>query len=304
MRPTVAARPARPQIRNPWPALGLESRGVQAMRSERRRQSNRQQLAGRPGERRHDELVIVSDLVKERIAQAVGVRIPLTRPLVGGERCRPQRVGAGLAPVHRQVEAVAEKHLRPFPPGAELPHPAQQGRNGRSAPAPCPRVTDPNTRPDLTTRLSFAHRRAAPAFQRHGTGWFRTRNRTRPSLNGISTIDHELVRDFFSAFGVPGMDRAVVLDAPGIDAALAQRAHQFAAGRAGHQQLVALGPVPDDLDHVGQVGRIGKRGSRPRGRDQARGSSRNSRGRSCRIPDFRQQIRTPRRARGATASSR
>ena len=38
----------------------------------------------------------------------------------------------------------------------------------------------------------------------------------------------------------PRMDRAVVLDAPCIDAAIAQRADQFATGGTGHQQLVAL----------------------------------------------------------------
>src|SRR6185436_17517864 len=55
-----------------------------------------------------------------------------------------------------------------------------------------------------------------------------------------------------------GVDRLVVFDTPCIDAALAQRAHQFAAGGAGNEQLVAPGPVPDDLDQVRQIGRIGK----------------------------------------------
>src|SRR5437868_15469691 len=49
--------------------------------------------------------VVVRDLVEERIAQAVGVRIPLAGPLVGGQRGFPERVGA-VAAVHRQVEAV------------------------------------------------------------------------------------------------------------------------------------------------------------------------------------------------------
>src|SRR5207244_7673034 len=53
-----------------------------------------------------------------------------------------------------------------------------------------------------------------------------------------------------------GVDRPVVFDAPGIDPAFAERTDQFAAGRARDQQLVALGPVPDDLDQVGQVSGI------------------------------------------------
>src|SRR5436190_12285091 len=66
--------------------------------------------------------VLVCDLVKERIAKAVGVGIPLPRPLVGGQRRRPQRIGA-VAAVHRKIKAVVEEQLRPFPPGAELLHP-------------------------------------------------------------------------------------------------------------------------------------------------------------------------------------
>src|SRR5439155_17839739 len=53
-------------------------------------------------------------------------------------------------------------------------------------------------------------------------------------------------------------DGAVVLDAPGIDAALAQRADQFAAGGTGDQELVALRLAPDDLDQLGQVVGIGE----------------------------------------------
>ena len=55
-------------------------------------------------------LVVGFDLVEERIAQAVGVGVPLPRPLVGGERRRPQRVGA-VAAMHREVESVAEEQL-------------------------------------------------------------------------------------------------------------------------------------------------------------------------------------------------
>src|SRR5216684_8298884 len=69
--------------------------------------------------------VVDCDLVKERIAQAVGIRIPPTRTLVGSQGCGPERVRA-VATVHRQVEPVAEKKFRPFPPGTELPDPAQQ----------------------------------------------------------------------------------------------------------------------------------------------------------------------------------
>src|SRR3981189_707432 len=70
--------------------------------------------------------VVDCNLVKERVAQAVGIRIPLTRTLVGSQGCGPERVRA-VATVHRQVEPGAEKQFRPFPPGAELPDPARHG---------------------------------------------------------------------------------------------------------------------------------------------------------------------------------
>src|SRR5690348_14266393 len=59
---------------------------------------------------RRSILVVVFDLVEERIAQAVGVGVPLPRPLVGGKRRRPDLVGAVIA-MHRQVEAIAEEEL-------------------------------------------------------------------------------------------------------------------------------------------------------------------------------------------------
>src|SRR5207248_6524326 len=59
-------------------------------------------------------------------------------------------------------------------------------------------------------------------------------------------------------FRRPGMDRAVVLDAPGIDAARTQRSHQFPAGGPRDQELVALRPAPDDLDDVHEIGGIGE----------------------------------------------
>src|SRR5260370_34921771 len=65
------------------------------------------------------------DLVKKRVAQAVGIRIPLTRPLVGSQGCGPKRVRA-VATVHRQVEPVPERQFGPFPPGSKLPDPAPQ----------------------------------------------------------------------------------------------------------------------------------------------------------------------------------
>src|ERR1700694_2357491 len=93
------------------------------MRLARIRQSNSAELSTRPGVRLDDaftgSIVVGFHLVKERVAQAVGIRIPLTWPFVGGQRCGPERVGA-VAAMHRQVETVAEKQLRPFPPGAEL----------------------------------------------------------------------------------------------------------------------------------------------------------------------------------------
>src|SRR5437868_219948 len=61
--------------------------------------------------------VLFLDLVEERIAKTVGVRIPLPRPLVGGQGRRPQCVGH-VAAVHRKIEAVVEEQLRPLPPGA------------------------------------------------------------------------------------------------------------------------------------------------------------------------------------------
>src|SRR6187551_409908 len=51
--------------------------------------------------------IVRFDLVEERIAQAVGVGVPLPRPLVGSQRRRPHQIGT-VAAVHRQVEAVAE----------------------------------------------------------------------------------------------------------------------------------------------------------------------------------------------------
>src|SRR5262249_48824485 len=59
--------------------------------------------------------------------------------------------------------------------------------------------------------------------------------------------------EFLQAFRRPRMDRAIVLDAPGIDPALAQRADQLAARRACDQKLVAFRPVPDDLDQLHQI---------------------------------------------------
>src|SRR5437868_5287138 len=53
-------------------------------------------------------LVLGFDLVEERIAQTVGVRIPLPRSLVGGKRRRPQRIRA-IAAMHREVER-SEEH--------------------------------------------------------------------------------------------------------------------------------------------------------------------------------------------------
>src|SRR6186713_3392920 len=48
--------------------------------------------------------IVRFDLVEERIAQAVGVGVPLPRPLVGSQRRRPNRIGA-VAAVHREVES-------------------------------------------------------------------------------------------------------------------------------------------------------------------------------------------------------
>src|SRR3569833_1813629 len=59
--------------------------------------------------------VLVLDLVEEGIAQAVGVSVPLPRPLARGERRLPERIGAILA-VHRAVEPVAEAQFGPYPP--------------------------------------------------------------------------------------------------------------------------------------------------------------------------------------------
>src|SRR5258708_37067970 len=77
-----------------------------------------------PGQRA-DGSIVCRDLVKERVAQALGIRIPLSRSLVGGKRRRPERGGA-VAAGHRQGEAIVEKQFRPFPPGAELLQPPEQ----------------------------------------------------------------------------------------------------------------------------------------------------------------------------------
>src|ERR1700719_1739690 len=75
--------------------------------------------------KRTKSLIVGFDLVEEGITQALGVSIPLTRPLVGRKRRRPKRIGA-VAAVHRKVKAVAKEELRPFPPRAELPNAAQE----------------------------------------------------------------------------------------------------------------------------------------------------------------------------------
>src|SRR5450631_4669922 len=97
-----------------------QSNGAELSTSRRHESTSRLDSTNRPGVRRDGgfagSIVAGFHLVKERVAQAVGIRIPLTRPLVGGKRCGPERIGA-VAAMHRQVEPVAEKQLRPFPPG-------------------------------------------------------------------------------------------------------------------------------------------------------------------------------------------
>src|SRR6202012_5636810 len=46
------------------------------------------------------------------------------------------------------------------------------------------------------------------------------------------------------------MDAAIVLDPPGIDAAFAQRADEFARRRPRDQEFVALALAPDDSDQL------------------------------------------------------
>src|SRR5690606_4543960 len=62
------------------------------------------------------------------------------------------------------------------------------------------------------------------------------------------------------------VDIAVVLDAPGIDAAVAQRTDQLATGRACDEKLVAfaLALVPDDRSEERRVGKSVELGGRRR----------------------------------------
>src|ERR1043166_1453423 len=55
-----------------------------------------------------------------------------------------------------------------------------------------------------------------------------------------------------------GVNAAIVLDTPGIDPALAQRADQFARGGAGHEQLAALALAPDDPEQFHQIVGVGE----------------------------------------------
>src|SRR6185437_14730168 len=119
---------ARP-ILSDWRALSKAIGTTMAFSSEAesgsREETHQTPRSGSDRIRTDKALVVLFDLVEERIAQAVGVRVPLARSLVGGERRRPQRIGT-VVPVHRQVEAVVEEQFGPFPPGAELLDAAQQ----------------------------------------------------------------------------------------------------------------------------------------------------------------------------------
>src|SRR6202158_1811001 len=155
------------------------------------------------------------DLVEERGAQAVGVRIPLARPLVGGQRRRPELVGA-VAAMHRQVEAVGEEQLRPFPPGAELLDPAQQVvsidqrrrhiRGHRS-----------KHEAGLDHAIQFANRaRHLPFRDMTQAG---LENEIQLAVLERHVGDRAELVELLQRFRRFGMDAAVVLDAPGIDAA-------------------------------------------------------------------------------------
>src|SRR6266404_9349112 len=169
--------------------------------------------------------IVRRDLVKERVAQALGIRIPLSRSLVGGKRRRPERGGA-VAAVHRQVEAIVEKQFRPFPPGAEFLHPAQQV-----------------VAVDQRLRHVRSHRSENEAglhdavYLANGARHLSFRDMAQAGLEykvEFAVLERHIddrpkLVELLQRLRRPGVDRAVVLDAPCINSAIAQRCYQFPA---------------------------------------------------------------------------
>jgi len=101
-------------------------------------------------------------------------------------------------------------------------------------------VTLPNTRPVLTTRFQLANRLRHLLFRDMAQAGLEREIEFAVPERHIG--DRPELAKFLQRLRCPRVDRAVVLDAPGIDAARPQRTHQPAAGGARHQQLVSPRP--------------------------------------------------------------
>src|SRR5579872_732556 len=171
-------------------------------------------------------LIISVGLVEKGIAQALGVRIPATRPPVGRQGRLPKRIGT-LVAVHRKIEAVVEEQLRPFPPGAELLDPAQQvvaidqgsGHVGGHRAEQETRLDDAVDLANGLDHLLFGD--VAKARLEHEIELAIPERHVDDRSELVEPL--QLVR----CLGVNG---AIVLDAPSIDPPLPQSAHEFAAG--------------------------------------------------------------------------
>ena len=161
-------------------------------------------------------------------------RRTLPRPLVGSQRRRPHRIGASRRASRGRT--VAEEQFRPFPPGAELLHPAQQVVAGVSAGAMSD-VTDPNTAPS-SRRGSFAHRPRDLLFGDVTQAGLDTKSNS-PSLNCIRDGAELVV--LFQRLRRLGVDRLVVFDAP---ASMPPRASARPVRRWRSRQRAAIAPGP------------------------------------------------------------
>src|SRR3974390_1502460 len=189
-------------------------------------------------------LIVVLDLVKEGVPNTFGIGIPLAGTSVGGKRVSPQLCGT-VGAVHRQVEAVVEKQFRPFPPGAELLHPAHQGvamdQRGRHIGSHrAEQQAGFDNAIELADRLGdTVFRDVAKAGLEHEIELALLKrqidNRSKPV-------------ELLQFARRPGMDRAVVFDTPRIDSTLAQRADELAARRSRYQKPGSARPVPDYPD--------------------------------------------------------
>src|ERR1700733_15942488 len=123
--------------------------------------------------------------------------------------------------MHRKIETVAEEQLRPFPPGAELLDPAQQivtVDQGRRH-VRCHRA-EHQTRLDDTIEFANGRRNTllsdmAKAGLEHEIEF---------AVLERQIDDRSELVELFQLLWSLGVDRAVVLDAPGIDPLRPQRA--------------------------------------------------------------------------------